>query len=210
MNTNDFKPFEYRNDCFNFIFRKQKELMIEFLKTEKISIDSFDINCFDDQRIFKDYLQIRFIEELNEATLDLENYSHFLEEMVDAFNFLVETYIIYGWNHWDLSEWKVKPDRFFFRVSNDKILQNMFDRVSLNAKFYEVIESVGAACNLLKNRPWKSSQYLVDLFVFEDLFKKVWTKFNELCNFVGISKKKLFQVWSLKYQVNYYRIKTKY
>ena len=47
----------------------------------------FSIDCSEDQLKFKDILEIRFVEELTEMTLAIDNLSHFKEELIDSFNF---------------------------------------------------------------------------------------------------------------------------
>lgn len=100
MNTEDFKSFEFKGieSAFQDIFKKQKLVFEKYMEFEPNKIEDFDINCYSDQQILKDFLQIRFIEELTEASEDPDNKDHFLEEIVDALNFLVEAYIIYGWD----------------------------------------------------------------------------------------------------------------
>ena len=75
---------------------------------------------------------------------------------------------------------------------------------------FDVIEQVGLTCNYLRNRKWRASQYLVDLFFFERDFKNVWDKLNTLCNTIGISEKRVLDLWSLKMQVNEFRLATRY
>jgi hypothetical protein len=197
MNNEDFKPIE--DLSFEEIFRRQEEIFLKFMKIENYNKEwdssNFDINVLEDQQLFKDFLEIRVVEELTESTLAGDNDQHILEEIIDAFNFLIETYILYGWGYKDLNDW------------NEKIL---FDSKNIFECYYLVVESIGACCNLLKNRLWKESQYLVDLYQFEILFKEIWIKFNKLCNLLGIKKEELFKIWSLKYQVNKFRLETKY
>lgn len=209
MNTNDFKPFRYLGDSsFKEIFKKQKVIFEMYMKHEKTSVEDFDINVYSDQQTLKDFLQIRFIEEITEATADVHHEDHFLEEIVDAFNFLVEAYIIYGWDYKDLPEWKniYQNDSRKGPIAIEVQSQAPY----FGTQFYQVVQAVGNACNLLKNRPWRQSQYLVDLLEFEKLFKSIWSEFNALCDGVGITKKMIYETWSLKYQVNIYRLKTKY
>lgn len=200
MNTEDFKPLKIPKKPLEHIFKKQKEILHEFMLLEGIDLKTynFDINCLEDQQLLKDFLQIRFIEELTEASVDMDNRNHFEEEIIDAFNFLVEAYILYGYSYKDLKSWV----DFDFEHS-----QNSNNNVHM---LYSVVEKVGKTCNLLKNRPWKQSQYLVDLYLFEENLKKIWAFFNKLCSYFNISLDKLFEVWSLKYQVNKFRIRTRY
>jgi hypothetical protein len=205
VNTKDFIPFKYnKGEAFNFIFEKQKGIFISFMKLEGINIPdyNFDINCYEDQQLIKDFLQIRFIEELTEATLDINNKDHFVEEMIDAFNFLIESYILYGYDYEDLRNWK--------KINHKDVDLNRCPITYIHSSFYRVVESVGKTCNLLKNRPWRSSHYLTDLYLFEKNLKDIWIKFNELCNMIDLNEKELFEVWSLKYQVNIFRLKTGY
>jgi len=225
MNTNDFIPYKYfgLKEAFEEIFEKQGKLFWKYIASEtSYEINSpkdldFDINIYQDQQLFKDMLQIRFTEELTEATEDLKHYDHFEEEIIDAFNFLVSTYILYGWGIKDLKKWnsnkkilytnlryissysEIKSKEFLIKLENE-----------LKIKMYEIIKAVGETCNLLKNRPWRGTQYLVDLYKFEPRFRKIWIEFNDLCNELLISPKRLFELWSLKFQCNLYRIDTNY
>jgi len=206
MNTNDFKALEYDSEkCWETIFKKQTEVFYEYMKQEGIEDwekHDFCIDVLEDQEIFKDFL-FRIIEELTEATEDLIHADHFLEEIVDALNFLVETMIIYNWNHKDLPKWK----QFQYEPTKDF---TQFKSTYLKAMFYKVVEKIGWCSNLLKNRKWKQSQYLVDLLIFEKRLQDVWIEFNELVYSLGITEQQLFEVWSQKMQCNLFRIRTKY
>jgi hypothetical protein len=218
MNTNDFQPLEYNPDtCWEFVFKHQKEIFLEYLKVEKSNWneDDFSIDCLDDQTLFKDF-GYRVIEELTEATTDIVHPDHFLEEIVDALNFLVELMLIYGWNETNLPEWKSvredQPALLFPKILTlvkDDITGGMFKQL-LQSTTYEVVEAIGLCNNTLKNRLWKNQHYLVDLYVFEPRLKNIWTIFNNYINSLGISEKLLFEVWSTKYQVNLFRRESLY
>lgn len=67
------------------------------------------------------------------------------------------------------------------------------------------------ASNKLKNRGWRSSQYLVDLLVFRSNILDVTKGFGKLFASMKIcTASKVKKVWSLKYQVNLFRLETKY
>ncbi len=200
MNTNDFTPV--KGLTFEEIFEKQKPLMVDYEPELGERVKEFDINILEDQELFKSFLLVRFVEELTEATVDLEHEDHFEEEIIDAFNFLVETYLLYGWQYSDLDPWE---DGKGTGLKIDPINK---DEIDLHT--YRVVEQTGLSCNYLKNRKWRSTQYLVDLLFFEEDFKKIWNKFNDLCNVTGISQARLLELWSLKYQVNEFRLETKY
>ena len=212
MNTEDFKPYKFNKATFmNEIFEKQKELFDEYLSFEykKIDYSDFDINIYEDQVIFKDFLEKRFIEELTEATADLKNKNHFLEEIIDAFNFLIETYIIYGWTI-DEIYFKSEPVRIFGGETKFENCILQYHTNDIKLKMYDLVQITCNTCNYLKNRPWKQTQYLVDLIPFERDLKEIFIQFNEFCNMLGITDRILYEVWSLKYQVNKYRIATNY
>jgi len=209
MNTNDFKPLEYNPEtCWEFIFKHQKEIFLEYLKVEKShwNENDFSIDCLEDQTTFKDF-GYRIIEELTEATTDTVHPDHFLEEIVDALNFLVELMLIYGWDEKKLPQWvpmSVNPKHDF------PWWLNVGGKHSLNAETYAVVEAIGLCNNTLKNRLWKNSHYLVDLYVFEPRLKDIWAQFNKYVNGLGISEKLLFETWSTKYQVNLFRRESLY
>ena len=206
MNTNDFTPMEYKGDeSFYEMFRLHKALFLEYMKNEKYewSPERFDINVAEDQFMLKDFLQIRFCEEITEVTMDLEHDDHVVEELVDALNFLMAAYFIYGIEYEDLTPWKNEDRNPLYRYSS--ALPQFYTEA------YKVIEQTGRACNLLKNsRVWKTTQYLVDLYKFEPEFKKIWEVFNVFANSCGVSQKKLFEVWSQKYACNKFRMETSY
>lgn len=210
MNTNNIKPYEYNKEtCFEEIFEKTYPLFVKYMKQEhrfNWAKDEFDINIADDQMLLKMFLQINFVEELNEATMGIDDRNHFVEEIVDAFNFLLASYFIYGLNYNDLEPWVDDEPEQSMGVYR---LKNKHD--FLYSEFYRVVEQVGRACNLLKNyRTWKSCQYRTDLYMFNKEFKKIWVCFNKLCNVCGISSKELFEIWSCKYQINIFRIESNY
>jgi antitoxin component HigA of HigAB toxin-antitoxin module len=197
MNTENFKPL--KNLTLDFIQEKQMEIMFKYEPSEKEVFENFDIDVYEDQETFKKYCW-RITEEITEALEDMEHPQHFKEEITDAFNFLLELYSLYGWKVSDLgtifSEGYDDPPEFVGKITKELSL--------------DVITSIGLTANLLKNRKWRQSQYLVDLYIFEKRFKDIWNRFEYLVYWSGISKEELFDQWSLKYQVNEFRINTKY
>ena len=197
MNTENFK--QLKNLTLDFIQEKQMEIMFKYEPSEKEVFENFDIDVYEDQETFKKYCW-RITEEITEALEDMEHPQHFKEEITDAFNFLLELYSLYGWKVSDLgtifSEGYDDPPEFVGKITKELSL--------------DVITSIGLTANLLKNRKWRQSQYLVDLYIFEKRFKDIWNRFEYLVYWSGISKEELFDQWSLKYQVNEFRINTKY
>lgn len=191
MNTQNFKPF---TPTWAEIFEKQKELKFMYEPEVKELFENFDIDCFGDQELFKKYCW-RITEELTEA---LEAYfendkDHIREELIDAMNFSIDLMILYGWDY-----------RQFDPVPSYYLGCGLTNRVC------STVYSLGLTANCLKNRQWRRSQYLVDLLVFEKRFKKFLTSGYLLIRQFFESDEEIRQAWSLKYQVNLFRIQSNY
>lgn len=194
MNTQDFKPFI---KSWEEIYALQGELQLMYRPYFKERITNFDINTLEDQELFKK-LCWQIVEELTEAmeAKDKNEKDHVLEELIDAFNFMLELYQLYGMTptfDWTMPKWaQVLEDEDF---AGDLLT---------------LIGNIGMTANCLKNREWRQSQYMVDLVVFEDRLKWIWTYFVIMFEHLGLSETRVKELWSLKYQVNVFRIKSKY
>lgn len=194
MNTQDFKPFI---KSWEEIYALQGELQLMYRPYFKERIANFDINTLEDQELFKK-LCWQIVEELTEAMEAAEkpDDEHLAEELIDAFNFMLELYHLYGMTptfDWTLPKWA-------------QIMKVEF----WSADMLALIGTIGMTANCLKNREWRQSQYLVDLVVFEDRLKWIWTYFVIMFEHLGLSETRVKELWSLKYQVNVFRIKSKY
>lgn len=194
MNTQDFKPFI---KSWEEIYALQGELQLMYRPYFKERIANFDINTLEDQELFKK-LCWQIVEELTEAmeAKDKNEEDHVLEELIDAFNFMLELYHLYGMTptfDWTMPKWaQVLEDEDF---AGDLLT---------------LIGAIGMTANCLKNREWRQSQYMVDLVVFEDRLKSIWNDFVIMFEHLGLSETRVKELWSLKYQVNVFRIKSKY
>lgn len=188
MNIEDFKPIKYDMET---IFQKQKELKFLYEPEAREIFAHFDIDTYEDQEIFKRYCW-RITEELMEAMEDQSNPDHFKEELIDGFNFMIELYLMYGWGLDQLS------------LEIEPVGGNIYHNV------LSIVYQLGITANLLKNRQWRRSQYLVDLYVFESRFKKIWSTYLELFYQMGMTLEDIQDLWSLKYQVNLFRINSNY
>ena len=194
MNTQDFKPFI---KSWEEIYALQGELQLMYRPYFKERIANFDINTLEDQELFKK-LCWQIVEELTEAMEAAEkpDDEHLAEELIDAFNFMLELYQLYGMTpplDWTLPKWA-------------QIMKVEF----WSADMLALIGTIGMTTNCLKNREWRQSQYLVDLVVFENRLKSIWTAFIVVLYHAGLSETQVKELWSLKYQVNLFRIKSKY
>lgn len=188
MNIEDFKPIRYSLET---IFEKQKEIKFLYEPEAKGIFTHFDIDTYEDQEIFKKYCW-RITEELMEALEDRKNESHFREELIDGFNFLIELYLLYGWGINNLPQ------------------SIQLTSYSVDEKVMDIVYQLGITANLLKNRQWRRSQYLVDLYVFESRFKTIWVLYLNLFYQLNMTTDDICELWSLKYQVNLFRISSNY
>lgn len=193
MNIQNFTPFE---PTWHEIFEKQRELKFQYEPEVKELFKNFDIDCFEDQELFKKYCW-RITEELTEAEeahfKEKDSKEHVQEELIDALNFSIELMLLYGWDEKDY----------------EPVPSSHFGAGILN-RTGATIYLLGLTANCLKNRQWRRSQYLVDLFIFEKRFKKFLAGgYRQLLEAFG-SDLAIRRAWSLKYQVNLFRIQTNY
>lgn len=201
MNTTEIK-IKHKINSFEDLY---KYAMKQFLNYEKIEgIDNwkeydFSIDCSQDQMKFKDMLQIRCIEELTEATHALDNEDHFYEEVTDALNFFLSAYCMLG------VDFKTFKDP-------EQILETRKDYIDgdIWIHFYDIVNDIGDLCNLLKNRPWAQSNYLVSLYDFDLRLHKLWTTFWTVLARLALSKEQIFEMFERKYMVNLFRIHSGY
>lgn len=189
MNIEDFKPKLY---SFQEIFDLQKEIKFLYEPESKEIFERFDLDTFEDQEIFKKYCW-RITEELMEALEDRNNVNHFREELIDGFNFLIELYLLYGWNFSDMTPINEPPTYS-----------------TIDVQVMKVVYQLGVTANLLKNRQWRQSQYLVDIFLFEPRLKEIWNQYMQIFAILKMGYEDIQKLWSLKYQVNLFRINSNY
>lgn len=206
MNTSDIK---YNNeiDSFEKLFSMARDQFVMYEKLEGIdNWDEYDfsIDCSSDQYRFKDMLQIRFIEELTEASVSLEEpEEHFWEEIGDSINFFLSAYTMLNI---DLNS--LESPTNYLNIFSNKHKPDSLKEFSTMA--YPVIEKVGYLCNLLKNRPWAQSQFLVSLLDFDERLNELWSIFWNFLSELGLSSEDVFELFYCKYQINLHRISTGY
>lgn len=208
MNTRDITVKLPKDVNLFWIYNQHKKMFYKFMELEGISNwkeYNFSIDTAADQTIFKDVLQIRFIEELTEATTSGCIIDHFEEEIIDSFNFLLSGLVALDMKLEDLPEWK---DRKRNKLKLWFILK--YRRNKLNGETYKVVEKVGLLTNLLKSRPWAQNQLLVDSMMFNKRLVDLWVQFNEYINWLGIDLDTLYKLWYQKSEINYFRLKTGY
>ena len=205
MNTTEIKR-KYIINSFEDLYKYANKQFIEYEKLEGINNwkeYDFSIDCSQDQMKFKDMLQIRCIEELTEATHAMDNEEHFFEEITDAINFFLSAYCMLGVDFNDFEN----VESILSNYGRLKALPVYNDCAKY---FYYIIDDIGDLCNLLKNRPWAQSNYLVSIYDFEERLKKLWNTFWNTIGWLGIKKEQLFEMFERKYLVNAWRMKTGY
>ena len=221
MNILNFEAQEI--DSLEEIIERQKAIMFSFEPNLEKRVEEFDIDIYEDQMLLKEFLLERAVEEITEAgaAIKANHVEHYKEEMIDVFNFLIETAIILGDQYpIDVSdngavENYFNGEEFFGDVdtldANYTDEENQVHRVSNILKaLYDLIQCIGELTNLLKQRPWRESQYPVDLITFKARWKRVWLNFWLTQKYYGFNWKEFKAIWSKKYQVNKFRIESNY
>jgi len=211
MNILDYQAEKYHGDVTAAIFEKMKAL-VSYYKKFEVSIKDLDlpvdIDTFEGQQAMKDFLEIRVVEELmemREAIIEGERIEHIYEEISDSLNFLISSYILYGW---DFHKFKSLHELWVYTPIPKTIVTNL---KILDPYIIDIIYQIGITCNKLKIRPWKKSQYLTDMLIFEERFEQVYYKFfNLIFRGIGLSPDDLWSVFSRKNQCNKFRIDTGY
>ena len=203
MNTLEIN-YKGKIKSFSDLFKFAKKQFVEYEKLEGRDWKEYDfsIDCAEDQMLFKDMLQIRCIEELTEATEAIDDKDHFLEEVTDAINFFLSSYCMLDVNF----------DEF---MDLDELLKDNINPYVITYEdcayyFYLIVQDIGNLCNLLKNRPWAQSNYLVSMVDFNNRLHDLWDTFWKVIWWLGLSSKKVFELFERKYEVNKWRIKTGY
>lgn len=196
MNTEDYKPLSPLPQ-WDDIFAMQEELKYKYEPEARELFQNFDFDYYEDQELFKKYCW-RITEEISEAveaTTISPSKEHVEEELIDALNFTIELMLL---SRQPLDMLTYKPELKVRALGSPSRIAG------------EVITSLGLVANLLKNRQWRRSQYLVDMYIFEERFRDFAQLFYTILLTVFKSDEHIREVWSLKYQVNLFRIETNY
>lgn len=213
MNTTDVKVTGSIRS-FEDLYENAKEQFLMYEKLEGIDdwgAYDFCIDCPEDQAKFKDMLQIRFIEELTEATKTLDNVEHLKEELTDALNFFLSAFVMVGADFSKLPDPESILHSRYILESGRGFGRGLFgDIYDLYGHTYRVVESVGYLCNLLKNRPWAQSNYLVSMLDFNQRLRSLWYVFWEYLYLWGLNPETIFEMFERKFEVNKFRLSTGY
>jgi dimeric dUTPase (all-alpha-NTP-PPase superfamily) len=130
---------------------------------------------------------------------------HFFEELADAWHFLLEASLLANlWEPLELHEIEV--------WKNSKLPCTLLSmsRNKLKLLIFDIIESMGLAANMLKNKPWKQTDVPTDVTRFKRELVITWKSFIELWRVCNCSLNDVYVFYALKNKVNHWRQKTNY
>ena len=187
------------------IFWKQHELANKYIEIEEkngvgyglVSKGYIDINDVKSQSLIKDFAW-RVTEELTEAieAYDNKQEEHMLEEIADAFHFMVELCIITN----------ITPKL----VATIDPLGPQPLSPKPKRRAYSVIHELGLAMNCLKQKPWKQTHVLTDSKKFTVHLITAFLKMCELWLSLGGTAETLYVYYFKKNKVNQFRIESQY
>ena len=216
------------------IFNRQHELMekyglIEWDDEMKTSIITTPIHLDDKygQMKLKDFAW-RITEELTEATEALSIHpglpQHWLEELSDAYHFLIELTLISGldtqWlydgiikrtNHEETQFNEICGLTNCLEICSVWIAPGNFQEYTTPRQYvYEVIQELGNAMNCLKQKPWKQTHIITDKEKFKKHMLLTHINFFRLINLTKLTADEWYRMYYKKSEVNKFRQRSNY
>lgn len=210
-----------------YIFNRQQELLDKYKDIEKMPNIPVDLQTYEGQKWIKDFLW-RITEELCEAC----GYSDLIwvkkkdpdgsamellrEEVADSLHFIVETFLLMGWTAENILQRvtaggknPTSLDDMLVNVSFGQIIHNHRD-AQFRQLCFHVIYYLGLAGNCLKNKPWKQTEMITDVTMFEFNLLTSFMALLAIFKFLGMTDKGIFVVYMKKAAVNKFRQESKY
>lgn len=227
MNIEDFEPKFGLDDLKNFgklIFQNQSTLMEKYVEIEdknglRWTTDiPVNIHSGKGQSQLKDFawrvmeevfesLEVAF--DMNQTKLSKkELIFHAKEELGDGLHFLIELLILSGIQQSAIEE----VIDGFFGVLTDRDFKPESVSFYVEDVHYSTVEFgiwLGRAMNLLKNKPWKQTQYNTDENRFFKYLLEALRKYFILM-FQFMTKLEIMNFYFRKTEVNNFRIKSNY
>jgi len=211
-------------DRLDLIYDRQAELALKYhdieAKNDLLQFATMPIDIHDrfGQARLKDFAW-RITEELAEATQALKDHehirTHFLEELSDAYHFLIELNLLSSLAPEAIYSYLTAEHKYY----SDKHckLEILFDLVfinqgiySLSESAYNVIQGLGNAMNCLKNKPWKTTHILTDEGEYRRNLIRANEAFIALAIASGLDADGLFKIYFKKSEVNKFRQRSNY
>lgn len=214
MNILDFKADDINGKkVLHEMFKVVENLFYNFYKDFQPTVKDLEvpisIDTYEGQLAIKDYFMLRVNEELCElleAIKEKDRIEHVHEEVADSINFLLNGYVLYGWD-----DSKFEPiESLWQRFNKEKINWDKVNFTIVKDYVSSIIYQIGITMNKLKIRQWRKTQYLVDILVFEERFEKIYYKFIDLIFYLNIHPEMLWSIFSRKNKCNDFRLATNY
>lgn len=230
MNIEDFKEQFTIKDLPRFpelIFNNQKALMEKYVKIEdsnglRWTTDiPVNIHSGKGQSQLKDFAW-RIMEEIFEALETYFNMNrteltkdelllHTREELADGLHFLIELLILAGLKDFDIK--KILNTYFeTIEILNSVTGITDFERIITEDIHYRVVEFgiwLGRSMNLLKNKPWKQTQYNTDEERLYEYLKESLKRYI-LLMLTFMDPLDIMNLYFRKTDVNKFRIESNY
>jgi len=226
MNVKDVEVIEVNKseiDMLDFIFVQQHKLAMSYIEIEALNNPWVSrkipvlIDSPHGQVRLKDFMW-RVTEELAEAqeacTYPFKESVHMIEELADAFHFLVELAILSDIRSQDIFLFCTHPSKEMIKDSLDYIFFNVEKKSQSGGSvawcFWAIVKNLGLAANCLKQKPWKQTHQLTDRNLYKEYILKTFLEFFSMCKTFDMTSEDLFNIYFKKNKVNQFRIRSKY
>lgn len=209
MNIYDF-PSEFTEEhlpkMFEYIFNRQKELMIEYRDIESKNGFHYpeslkiDLNDRFDQNLLKN-MAWRVVEEIGESLESFYNVNddkiHAKEELADGLHFLTELLILSGFNNNDLEKIGGMLDIDWAEWAPLENLVTSF------------VTDLGTSMNCLKLKPWKQTHVKTDVTTYKIKILRTYSTYIRLMLKL-MTPLEILNIYFSKSDVNKFRQKSNY
>ena len=186
---------------FDELFEHQRNLILRYKEVEDLGqLDGYghlkSIQTKKHQRTLKEFAW-RTTEELMELLEAEGDKEHVLEELADSLHFLIEMCILSG------------IESKTIRYEAIEMMEEK-TRMSLKETILGFVYLLGLSCNVLKNKPWKTSELITDENKYLERLKEAFVSWWNIPVALGTDLNTVYLYYCLKNKVNNFRIDTKY
>ena len=156
----------------------------------------------------------RITEELAEASEAMRLHpgtNHGIEEIADAYHFLVELSLMVGWTADIFTEQlQLGPSDRLDQMFKYAYQTRDQTRPTVYEAFWFFTETLGITMNRLKNKPWKTTHMMTDTTKFHTSLAQTHCAFMVLCASLELTAGDLYRIYFQKSEVNKFRQRTNY
>lgn len=190
---------------------------------EVFGTETVDLNVPRNQELFK-RVNANLAEEVSELYETIEHKlprENTLDEVSDVIGFLISLRILVGLpsispqellmyaNTCDVEQ-RLIYSQFFHWDTDTNSYKSSYNKVNSVEYIFKPVYKMFMVCNLLKNRPWKQSNHMLDKKVFIRKFEESFYCYLLMIINLGFSGKELLDSYTKKYDKNILRIKSNY